>query len=294
MHTFPIMVPLPTTAPTSMTVPSPTSAASTTALDSTTTFFPSTVPSLLMDSLTCEVLRTEAMVARRLSASSSAPMPTPTFARSKTTQPSSNTTGANALLSLLCGCSTVLGPIVIGWVPVIWACWAMRTDESRTMEEGFGRRDVRFGAVDDRRFSAGREGAGCPDILPVLFDLQRERVGLRQVTASKTRYGVSVSPDHMIQIRGHRCSVTTSLATRTRSTVDATHAKLNSSSFTIVKARYVSKGNGWVSHNYALLHTSSLAFILCTIYKPHAPIDNAVGQPVTHTPFVDLASCQMR
>jgi hypothetical protein len=165
VYTLPIMQPLPNTAPTSTIVPSPTSAASTTALDSTTTFLPSTVPSLRIDSLICVLLLAEAMLLRLLSASSSAPIPTPTFARSNTTQPSSSTTGANALLSLLCGCRTVFGPIVMGCVPVICACCAMRTVESKTIDDGFGRIEVRLGAVDVRRPGSGRAGAGCADIV---------------------------------------------------------------------------------------------------------------------------------
>jgi hypothetical protein len=165
VHTFPMMQPLPSTAPTSITVPSPTSAASTTAFDSTTTFLPSTVPSLRIDSLMCALLLAEDMLLRLLSASTSAPIPTPTFARSNTTHPSSRTTGANALLSLQCGCKTVFGPIVMGCVPVICACCAMRTVESRTIDDGFGRMEVRFGAVDVRRLGSGRLGAGCADIL---------------------------------------------------------------------------------------------------------------------------------
>lgn len=96
--TFPIMHPLPSNAPTSITLPSPTSAASTTAFDSTTTFVPSTVPSPLNESLVLVLFRDEAMLLRLLSASVSAPMPNPTFARSYTTHPSPRTTGASALL----------------------------------------------------------------------------------------------------------------------------------------------------------------------------------------------------
>jgi hypothetical protein len=42
----------------------------------------------------------------------------------------------------------------------------MRTVESRKIDEGLGRRDVRFGAVEERRWSgAGREGAGWADMV---------------------------------------------------------------------------------------------------------------------------------
>jgi hypothetical protein len=38
------------------------------------------------------------------------------------------------------------------------------------MDVGFGRIDVRFGAVEERRWSGvGRGGAGCADILCVLL-----------------------------------------------------------------------------------------------------------------------------
>jgi hypothetical protein len=169
-HTFPIIVPLPTTAPTSITLPSPTSAASTTAPLSTTTFLPRTVPSLRIDSTRiCALLRAAGGAMLPLLPSSS-PIPTPTFARSNTTHPSPSTTGATALLSLLCGCNTVFGPMVTGCVPVICACCAMRTVESRKMDEGLGRRDVRFGAVEERRWSgAGREGAGWADMVSLLW-----------------------------------------------------------------------------------------------------------------------------
>jgi hypothetical protein len=59
----------------------------------------------------------------------------------------------------------VFGPIVMGWVPVICACCAMRTEESRTIEDGFGRIEVRLGAVEVRRPGSGRAGAGCADML---------------------------------------------------------------------------------------------------------------------------------
>ena len=60
-----------------------------------------------------------------------------------------------------------MGPRVIGCVPVICACWAMRTEGSRAMEEGFGSIDVRFGAVEERRSGAGRAGVGCDDMVGV-------------------------------------------------------------------------------------------------------------------------------
>jgi hypothetical protein len=60
----------------------------------------------------------EGMLLRRLSASSSAPIPMPILAFSCMTHPLPSTTGASALLSLLCGCRTVFEPIVIGNDPV--------------------------------------------------------------------------------------------------------------------------------------------------------------------------------
>lgn len=37
---------------------------------------------------------------------------------------------------------------------------------SKKIDEGFGRMDVRFGAVEERRWSgAGRVGAGCADMV---------------------------------------------------------------------------------------------------------------------------------
>jgi hypothetical protein len=57
----------------------------------------------------------------------------------------------------------------MGCVPVICACCAMRTVESRTIDDGFGRMEVRFGAVDVRRLGSGRLGAGCADIFEVVL-----------------------------------------------------------------------------------------------------------------------------
>lgn len=55
----------------------------------------------------------------------------------------------------------------MGCVPVSCACWAMRTDGSRTIEDGFGRRDARFWIAEARRSAAGRE-VGCADIVRLL------------------------------------------------------------------------------------------------------------------------------
>lgn len=41
----------------------------------------------------------------------------------------------------------------MGCVPVSCACWAIRAEGSTAMEEGRGRREVRFGAVEVRRGS---------------------------------------------------------------------------------------------------------------------------------------------
>lgn len=42
------------------------------------------------------------------------------------------------------------------------------------MEEGFGRRDVRFGAVNERRSDVGRLEVGCADIvrLQIVYRVQ--------------------------------------------------------------------------------------------------------------------------
>lgn len=59
----------------------------------------------------------------------------------------------------------MFGPSVIGYVPVICACWAMSTEGSRAMDDGLGSIDMRFGAVDDRRSGPGRAGVGCEDMV---------------------------------------------------------------------------------------------------------------------------------
>jgi hypothetical protein len=62
----------------------------------------------------------------------------------------------------------VLGPRVIGCVPVNCACCAMRTEGSRAIDDGFGSMDTRFGAVDERRSGPGRAAVGCEDIVRVM------------------------------------------------------------------------------------------------------------------------------
>jgi hypothetical protein len=178
-YTFPTTQPLPNIAPTSTTVPSPTSAASTTALASTTTFLPSSVPSLR----TFPLLRDDAMLLRLLSASRSGPRPMPTFALSYTTTPSPSTTGASALLTLLCGWSMVFGPSVMGCVPVICACWAMSTVGSRAIEDGFGSIETRLGAVEERRSGPERAAEGCADMVA-----QFERLRCQTLMVWETRH----------------------------------------------------------------------------------------------------------
>lgn len=227
-RTLPITQPLPRTAPTSIMLPSPTSAASTMAFDSTTTFLPRRVPSLLIEAL----LLAEAMELRLLSASSSGPMPTPILARSHTMTPSPSTTGASALLIRLCGWSTVFGPRVIGCVPVICACWAMRAEGSRAIDEGLGSIDVRLGAVEDRRSGPGRAGAGCEAMATSNVVVQWtawERCG-RRARGSRVCMdsNVSSTPTHVTptsqlihDYRGNKIhvhhAITCSLAWRSRS-----------------------------------------------------------------------------
>jgi hypothetical protein len=53
----------------------------------------------------------------------------------------------------------------MGCVPVIWACWATRTEGSRAMDDGFGSIETRLGAVEERRSGPGRAAEGCADMV---------------------------------------------------------------------------------------------------------------------------------
>jgi hypothetical protein len=77
------------------------------------------------------------------------------------------------------------------------------------MDEGLGRIEVRFGAVEERRFSgAGRAGAGWADMMSVV-EVVCGLLKKGKVHASRTRYGFSVSPCQVtrasvVHIRVHR------------------------------------------------------------------------------------------
>jgi hypothetical protein len=62
----------------------------------------------------------------------------------------------------------------------------MRTEESSTIDEGFGRRDVRFGAPDTRRSDVGRPAVNWEDIFEIVVCTQSSRkLELQSVTASE-------------------------------------------------------------------------------------------------------------